>query len=122
MSVGQAVVKLDFSNAFNSLHRSTMLNAVALHIPEIFKFCHSAYGEPTVLKFNSRFISSQEGVQQGDPLGPLLFCLAIHPILTSLSSDLVVGYLDDITLGGDEQTLAATSSRHALKVKPWVSD
>ena len=39
-------------------------------------------------------------------MGPLLFCLAIHPILTSLSSNLVAGYLDDITLGGDEKTLA----------------
>src|SRR5213080_4400587 len=50
-------------------------------------------------------IMSQEGAQQGDPLGPLLFCLSIHPMLSSLASKLVVGYLDDITLGGDEHTL-----------------
>ena len=68
--------------------------------------CHLAYGNPSVLKFGNRSVISQEGAQQGDPLGPLLFCLAIHPILTSLSSNLVAGYLDDITLGGDEKTLA----------------
>jgi len=106
MLPGQGVVKLDFSNAFNSLHRDTMLNAVITHVPEIFKFCHLAYGDASFLKFNSHLISSQEGVQQGDPLGPLLFCLAIHPILLSFTSELVIGYMDDITLGGDEKTLA----------------
>ena len=106
MPHGHAVVKLDFSNAFNSIHRSIMLNAVFLHVPEIYKFCHLSYGDPSFLKFNSQVISSQEGAQQGDPLGPLLFCLAIHPILTSFTSELVIGYMDDITLGGDEESLA----------------
>ena len=35
MTPGQAMVKLDFSNAFNSLHRDTMLLAAQQHIPEI---------------------------------------------------------------------------------------
>lgn len=83
-----------------------MLKSISQQLPEIYKFCHLAYGNPSVLKFGSRAILFQEGAQQGDPLGPLLFCLAIHPILKSLSSDLVAGYLDDITLGGDEQILA----------------
>ena len=83
-----------------------MLEAVGREIPEIFKFCHLSYGYPSILKFGSHSIISQEGAQQGDPLGPLLFCLALHPMLTSLSSALVIGYLDYITLGGDVQTLA----------------
>ena len=37
------VVKLDFSNAFNSLHRDVMLEAVLEQVPGIYKFCHSAY-------------------------------------------------------------------------------
>ena len=82
-----------------------MLNAVSHHIPEIYKFCHLSYGDPSFLKFNNQVITSQEGAQQGDPLGSLLFCLAIHPILTSFSSELVIGYMDDITLGGDEESL-----------------
>ena len=63
-------------------------------------------GQPLTSKICNCVILSEEGAQQGDPLGPLLFCLAIHPILTSLSNDLVAGYLDDITLGGDEQKIA----------------
>ena len=103
----QAVIKLDFANAFNSLHRDAMLSAVRDKIPEIYKFCFLSYGLPSSLKFGDCLIPSQEGAQQGDPLGPLLFCLTIQPMLQSLSSTLVIGYLDDITLGGDEQVLAA---------------
>ena len=42
-----------------------------------------------------------EAVQQGDPLGPLLFCLAVHSVLLNIQSELCVGYLDDITIGGE---------------------
>ena len=44
-------------------------------------------------------IHSSEGVQQGDPVGPLLFCLTTHPMLLKLWSVLKVFYLDDGTLG-----------------------
>jgi len=39
-------------------------------------------------------------------LGPLLFCLTIQPILQSLSSELVAAFMDDVTLGGSESTVA----------------
>ena len=39
-------------------------------------------------------------MQQGDPLGPLLFCLTIHPLVSQLCSEFRVFYLDDGTLGG----------------------
>ena len=39
-------------------------------------------------------------MQQGDPLGPLLFCLAIHHNCEQLRSPLSVMYLDDVTVGG----------------------
>ena len=84
-----------------------MLDAVLNLIPEIYEYCYLAYGSPSSLKFGDHSISSEEGAQQGDPLGPLLFCLTIHPMLQSLSSSLVIGYLDDITLGGTEQAVAA---------------
>lgn len=97
---GDIVVKLDFSNAFNSIRRDVMLQAVFDYAPELYKFCSLAYSRESFLKFGSFVVSSQEGVQQGDPLGPLLFCISIHNILGSLSSLLSVGYLDDLTLGG----------------------
>ena len=38
-------------------------------------------------------------MQQGDPLGPLLFCLCIHDLGSKLLSELACFYLDDGTLG-----------------------
>ena len=43
---------------------------------------------------------SAEGVQQGDPLGPLLFCLAIHRHCSQMRSPLYLMYLDDVTIAG----------------------
>ena len=52
-------------------------------------------------------------MQQGDPLGPLLFALALQPLLTELAStqgpsrpELVYSYLDDLCLAGDATTVA----------------
>jgi hypothetical protein len=38
------------------------------------------------------------GAQQGDPCGPMIFSLAIQPIILSLDSQLNIWYLDDGTL------------------------
>ncbi len=103
------LVKLDFQNAFNSVRRDVMLRAVADQVPGIYKFCLLSYGGPTELKFGDHIICSEEGAQQGDPLGPLLFCLAVHPLLTSLRSDLRVAYMDDVTLGGRSSTMSKSS-------------
>ena len=48
-------------------------------------------------------ILSEEGVQQGDPLGPLLFCLTLHPLPFQLQSELKIFYLDDGTVGGSTE-------------------
>ena len=77
-----------------------MLEAVYKTVPEIYKFCHMSYSQPTKLRYGSRSISSEEGTQQGDPLGPLLFCITIQPLLHMLRSELVEGYIDDIIIGG----------------------
>ena len=67
------IVNLDFANAFNSLHRDVMLDAVFNTVPEIYKLCHLCYSNMSILRYGSRLILSQEGTQQGNPLGPLLF-------------------------------------------------
>ena len=78
------VAKLDFFNALNSLHRDTMSKATFEKVPEIYKFFHLAYNSSSILKYNNLQILSQEGPKQGDPLGAFLFCLTIHPILSTL--------------------------------------
>jgi len=100
------VVKVDFSNAFNSLHRVDMLQAVSDRLPALYAFCFSAYSHPSTLFFGQYCVSSQVGPQQGDPIGPLLFCNTVHPLLLDLESHLNLGYLDDLTLGGSVASVA----------------
>ena len=95
------LLKLDFRNAFNSVRRDKMLEAVQDLAPELFPFVHSAYASPSSLFWGDKILQSSEGVQQGDPLGPLLFCLSIHRLCSQLKSELCLCYLDDVTLGGN---------------------
>ena len=99
------IAKLDFTNAFTNLRRDAMLEAVYKTVPEIYKFCHLSYSQPTKLRYGSRSISAEEGTQQGDPLGSLLFCSTIQPLLHMLRSELVAGYIDDIRIGGHISTV-----------------
>ena len=77
-----------------------MLEAVQSFAPSLFPFVHSVYSSPSKLFWEDKIIESAEGVQQGDPLGPLLFCLTIHQLCSRMKSELSLFYLDDGTLGG----------------------
>lgn len=105
LSYDIAVAKLDFRNAFNTIRRDAMLRAVASSLPEAYSYIHASYATSSNLAYGKHTIESAEGVQQGDPLGPLLFCLTIQPLLSDCRSELRIGYLDDITLGGEIQIL-----------------
>ena len=95
------ICKIDFKNAFNSVRRDVILSLVLQYVPELYPFVFQCYRHATTLSFGDFIIESVEGVQQGDPLGPLLFCLAIKELIGRLRSTLNVWYLDDGTLGGD---------------------
>ena len=83
-----------------------MLEAVHSTFPDAYSFIHASYSAPSSLYYGSDTISSEEGVQQGDLLEPLLFCLTIHPILSKCKAELRAGYLDDVTLGEELSMLA----------------
>ena len=83
------------------------LTSVFSRVPELYAYCHSAYSQPSTSFYGSFVIPSEEGPQQGDPLGPLLFCNTIRTLLSSLSSELNLGYLDDVTLAGPAVTVAS---------------
>ena len=105
------MLKVDFRNTFNSTRRDKMLKAVEQYVPDLLPFVFSAYSSPSILLWNGVQILSLEGIQQGDPLGPMLFCLTIQELVSSLSSEFNVFYLDDGTIGGNLADLQADFQR-----------
>jgi hypothetical protein len=88
----------DFKNAFNSVERDCILKEVQCHTPLLYTYLYQCYRNPSTLFFSDRLISSFVGAQQGDPCVPMIFSLAIQPIILSLDSQLNIWYLDDGTL------------------------
>jgi len=87
------MVKLNFSNAFNSIHKEEMLLSVYNRVLELYAYRRSAYSQSSCLNFGPYIVLSEEGAQQGDPIGSLLFCNTIHLALSSLEASLKIDYL-----------------------------
>ncbi|XP_022031302.1 uncharacterized protein LOC110932259 [Helianthus annuus] len=103
-----AMLTVDFSNAFNQVDRSALLREVRMRCPSISLWVEFLYGQLARLYLGDGHIWSTTGVQQGDPLGPLLFALVLHPLVHQIRDKckllLHAWYLDDGTvIGGSEE-------------------
>ena len=84
----------DFQNAFNCISRHLILNQ--LHrtgYDDLVPYFLMNYGSPSHLSVRAadgttHWILSEEGVRQGDPLGPFFFALALQSVLEALSAEL----------------------------------
>ena len=93
------VAEVDFTNAFNSVELSVKANGINEYFPMLSTWFSFTYGRHTNLLVRDRPpISSERGVQQGDPLGPFFFALALQPVLEKAAEDgcCVLAYLDDV--------------------------
>eukprot|EP00158_Paraphelidium_tribonemae_P008412 Partr_v1_DN28573_c2_g1_i1_m73651 putative NA len=99
------MLKIDFSNAFNLISRSAVFDAVRDFSPGLASWVEFCYADKPLLFADKEVLTSETGVQQGDPLGPLLFALALHPVVP-LIKERVPGlklhcwFLDDGTFIG----------------------
>ena len=80
----KVLLKLDVKNAFNSIHRDTVLQAAQTYLPEIYPFIWDCYSSKISLFHGEFCLDSATGVQQGGPLGPAFFALAIHRVTSEV--------------------------------------
>jgi hypothetical protein len=109
------VLKVDFQNAFNLVERELVLEACRRRMPGVLPYAWCAYGTQSTLFFDDEEIPSSCGVQQGDPLGPALFSLALGEVWREIQYrlerealpplEMAGWYLDDGCLGGLSMTL-----------------
>ena len=139
------LLSIDGVGAYDHVHRSAMLSKL-LEVPSLqplLPFVRAAYTEPTRYKWQDdeghrhEIIEQHEGGEQGDPLMPLLFSLAIHNALAAVKEELEAGemlfaFLDDIhvlsrrdrtrlifNLLAEKLHLQAGIQLHAGKTRTW---
>jgi hypothetical protein len=120
------LVTLDLENAFNSLDRSAFLAAVRRVCPRVVPWVDFCYREPSHLLLGGHRLASARGIQQGDPLGPWLFALALNEVVraarleTTLlypdKIDFSVFFLDDGVVAGEAAAVHDFCTRFANSV------
>jgi hypothetical protein len=110
---GLAVATIDCRNAFNTVSREAVRQAILEGGDELNclrPLFNTLYCEPSSLVSRHGEVTSSSGVRQGDVLGPAFFCLAIDAVIRRASAKYptvaVVGYLDDITIAGRGEALS----------------
>jgi hypothetical protein len=111
---GKIVVALDSANAFNTIEREAIVEALKKYpaTEQIHGVFNSTYNRPSRLRVFTRDgftdIESRRGVRQGDPLGSVLYAVGSFPCIETASlrhtSCKIVSFADDIFIITDSVT------------------
>ena len=99
----------------SSVDRSAILRFVCEKLPEASAWVEWVLCAAAPLYIGSQQLLCTTGVQQGDPMGPLLFAAGIHNVISKVAAEYpgewCIWYLDDGTVIGDLNTLNAVAAR-----------
>ena len=131
-NTANVLVKTDFKNAFGSIYKSALFDAVDHYCrPEQSRMLR--YYMDTHMRGSSTYLASDgsthtynRGVAQGSPLSMFLFCNAVHQHLMSCtdrgaglnhrSRYIVTAYADDTTFVGEPATVLDAVQQYARAV------
>ena len=115
----ETLILVDFSNAYNSLDRQKMLEAIAEDAPAFLPYANYCYGAETPLLGKGFTLSSAEGTQQGDCCGPIFFSVTLNRLLRSCCPQTAEAwnrwFLDDGSLCGK------TCAKDVRRPRPQIS-
>ena len=107
---------IDANNGFNEINRKAMLWTVRHLWPTGSRFAFNCYRHSGQLILrrgradgSCYVLHSSEGVTQGDPLGMVLYGLAVTPLTkhlrTTVPDLLIPAYADDLAMAGPAQAI-----------------
>ena len=77
MSPDEVLLKIDIANAYNTIDREACLAGVAKFCPDALRWARWCLDGASRV-YDSEVIPCTKGVQQGDPLAPMLFSVGLH--------------------------------------------
>ena len=81
------VLKVDMKTAFNLVSCQALLSECGKHFPELYPWAHWCCSQHPYLWNTMGNLTSECGVRQGDPPGPLLFSLVMNILVSEIASD-----------------------------------
>ena len=114
MAEDELFLKVDVSNAYYTISRSACMEGVKKYCPDVARWAQWCLNGRSRVYHNAHVISCSTGVQQGDPLAPVLFSVGLHKVIEQLLAIPEIRqlwFLDDGVIRGK-----ATDVRRALTI------
>jgi len=116
LTAGRAILKLDFTNAFNKVARAAVEEMlVRWDLGELLVFFRNAYSLASYLFFGEFILESKEGSHQGCSLSVIYFCLALAALCIDFHQSLA-------TTAGPAGATTTTTEALKLDIEAWIAD